>query len=57
MTQQIRPASLAHLSARDRERLTVWKMIYVLQADGFTREQARRLVFCRILYQRGRLVA
>ena len=58
MAQEIRPEAREQLTAQDKARLLVWKAVYCLQADyGFTLEEARRLTFCRWLYQRGRLVS
>lgn len=56
MSDPITPERAALLTAQERERLTFWKWVYMLKADGWPIEQARRLVFCRVLYQRGRLV-
>lgn len=42
------------LTYTDQCRLTYFKWRYVLQADGFTRAEALRLIFCRTLALAGR---
>ena len=37
------------LTAQEIRRLSLWKIAYNLRTEGFTQEQARRLVFLRYL--------
>lgn len=55
MNLPISDEARALLTEPERERLSFFKWAYVLQADGFTRAQAVRLVFCRWLYLKGRM--
>lgn len=43
------------LSMREVEQLRRWRRRYVLESEGWTPDQARRLVFLAWLYQTGRL--
>jgi hypothetical protein len=45
----------AHLSADEVDRLIIFKRRYNLASDGFTREQADRLLFVRWLVEYRRL--
>lgn len=56
MHERITPEALALLTEQERARLTYFQWRYVLQADGFTVAQARRLCFQRWLYFTGRLL-
>lgn len=50
---------MALLTAQDRERLTVWKCAYTVYSDYyplFSLADARRLLFARFLFERGRLL-
>ncbi|HEY8478148.1 MAG TPA: hypothetical protein VIN09_14905 [Chloroflexota bacterium] len=46
---------LSTLTAQERERLRRFKWRCLLQAEGFSSEQARHLVFLKYLYLHGRL--
>ncbi len=43
------------LTAAEVRQLTLWKWVYHLESEGFSREQARRLVWARWAVQRGKL--
>lgn len=43
------------LTADEVRRLTIWKWTYNLESEGFTKEQARRLVWARWAVRRGKL--
>lgn len=49
------PTNTTALSEQEIDRLTVWKWRYSLEAHGFARQQAARLLFVRWLVQCGRL--
>lgn len=51
------PAVAAALTAHEQQRLRFWMWAYVLCADGFTRQQARRLAFQRYWHQVARAPA
>ena len=44
---------MADLTHTDRLRLTYFKWGYLAQAEGFTKQEAARLVFCKVLAQAG----
>jgi hypothetical protein len=45
------------LTAEERQRLTLWKHRYALESEGFSRQQAKRLLFWRWLVATRRVEA
>lgn len=47
------PPTVPFLSAKDVERLELFKVKYQLEAHGFSAKQAERLLFARYLREHG----